>query len=63
MADTPTELRISNGSADDLPALRDLWVQMLHHHESVVSSGAGVLDEETSWRATLARYRKWYDKD
>lgn len=53
---------VRQGGDDDLPELRELWIEMLHHHRDVVGERVGVLDDETSWASTLEKYREWAAK-
>jgi ribosomal protein S18 acetylase RimI-like enzyme len=45
-------------AADDVPRLRDLWIE-LHHRHRAVSPLPLVEDDEASWRARSGLYRRW----
>jgi ribosomal protein S18 acetylase RimI-like enzyme len=52
------DVTLSPIAADDLPRLRDLWIA-LHHRHRAVSPLPLVEDDEDSWRARSALYRRW----
>jgi ribosomal protein S18 acetylase RimI-like enzyme len=50
---------INRGGVDDVPALRDLWLELHHHHAEVAPQTGEFVDDETSWRVRSASYREW----
>jgi ribosomal protein S18 acetylase RimI-like enzyme len=50
---------IERGGADDIPALRDLWLELHHHHAEVAPQSGEFADDETSWRVRSSSYREW----
>ena len=50
---------IAGGGADDIAALRDLWLELHHHHQSVAPQSGEFTDDETSWAVRSASYREW----
>jgi ribosomal protein S18 acetylase RimI-like enzyme len=50
---------IDRGGVDDVPALRDLWLELHHHHAEVAPQTGEFVDDETSWRVRSASYREW----
>lgn len=50
---------IERGGVDDIPALRDLWLELHHHHAEVAPQSGEFVDDETSWRVRSASYREW----
>ncbi len=56
-------VRITPGGVDSLPQLRELWLQMLHHHREVVGDRVDVVDDDSSWTATRDKYASWFADD
>jgi ribosomal protein S18 acetylase RimI-like enzyme len=50
---------IERGGADDIPALRDLWLELHHHHQEVAPQSGEFVDDEESWRVRSSEYHKW----
>ena len=50
---------IERGGVDDVPALRDLWLELHHHHAEVAPQSGEFVDDETSWRVRSTSYREW----
>jgi ribosomal protein S18 acetylase RimI-like enzyme len=50
---------IDRGGVDDVPALRDLWLELHHHHAEVAPQSGEFVDDETSWQVRSASYREW----
>ena len=50
---------IERGGVDDIPALRDLWLELHHHHAEVAPQSGEFVDDETSWRVRSDSYREW----
>jgi ribosomal protein S18 acetylase RimI-like enzyme len=53
------EIVIERGGVDDVPSLRDLWLELHHHHADVAPQSGEFVDDETSWRVRSASYREW----
>lgn len=53
------EIAIERGSADDVDELRELWLELHHHHAEVAPRSGEFADDETSWRSRAAYYREW----
>ena len=50
---------IDRGGADDIAALRDLWLELLHHHANVAPQAGEFTDDESSWAVRSDSYREW----
>lgn len=50
---------IERGGIDDVAALRELWLELHHHHQAVALDRAEFVDDESSWAARSALYREW----
>jgi ribosomal protein S18 acetylase RimI-like enzyme len=50
---------IERGGVDDVPSLRDLWLELHHHHAEVAPQSGEFVDDETSWRVRSSSYREW----
>jgi ribosomal protein S18 acetylase RimI-like enzyme len=55
----PERISIERGGLDDVDALRDLWLELHHHHQRVGPQSGEFTDDETSWRVRSASYREW----
>jgi GNAT superfamily N-acetyltransferase len=53
------EVAIERGGVDDVPALRELWLELHHHHAAVAPQSGEFTDDETSWRMRSSSYREW----
>jgi ribosomal protein S18 acetylase RimI-like enzyme len=54
-----SQLRVVTVDGSELDALKPLWLQLHHHHRASLPSFTGfVVDDESSWRARLALYRR-----
>jgi ribosomal protein S18 acetylase RimI-like enzyme len=53
------EIAIERGGLDDVPALRELWLELHHHHARVAPQSGEFTDDETSWRMRSSLYREW----
>jgi ribosomal protein S18 acetylase RimI-like enzyme len=53
------EIRIEAGDVDAVAGLRDLWLALHHHHQSVAPQTGPFVDDESSWRVRSASYREW----
>ena len=54
-----TDVRVVTVDESRLHALRPLWLQLHHHHRDSLPSFTGfVADDESSWQARLALYRR-----
>jgi ribosomal protein S18 acetylase RimI-like enzyme len=50
---------IKRGSVQDVDSLRDLWLELHHHHAEVAPESGEFADDESSWRVRSASYRDW----
>jgi ribosomal protein S18 acetylase RimI-like enzyme len=50
---------ITPGGSDDIPALRELWLELHHHHQQVGPQSGIFQDDETSWQVRSSEYREW----
>ena len=50
---------IERGGLDDVGALRELWLELHHHHAQVAPQSGEFTDDETSWAVRSASYREW----
>jgi ribosomal protein S18 acetylase RimI-like enzyme len=53
------DVAIERGGADDVPALRDLWLELHHHHQEVAPQSGEFVGDEESWRVRSSEYREW----
>ena len=58
-APDPSTIAIDRGGVDDVDALRELWLELHHHHARVGPQSGAFTDDETSWRVRSASYREW----
>ena len=52
-------VEIELGGTDDIDSLRDLWLELHHHHAEVAPQTAPFADDESSWRVRAGSYREW----
>lgn len=57
----PGEIAIERGGVDDVAALRELWLELHHHHQEVAPQSGEFADDESSWRVRSSEYRQWLD--
>jgi ribosomal protein S18 acetylase RimI-like enzyme len=50
---------IERGDAADIDSLRDLWLQLHHHHQEIGPQSGTFTDDESSWSVRSANYREW----
>ena len=50
---------IDRGGAGDVGALRELWLELHHHHAAVAPQSGEFVDDESSWTVRSASYREW----
>jgi ribosomal protein S18 acetylase RimI-like enzyme len=55
----PGGIAIERGGVDDVAALRELWLELHHHHAEVAPQSGEFTDDETSWRVRSSEYREW----
>jgi ribosomal protein S18 acetylase RimI-like enzyme len=55
----PGEIAIERGGVDHVAALRELWLELHHHHAEVAPQSGEFTDDETSWQARSSSYREW----
>jgi ribosomal protein S18 acetylase RimI-like enzyme len=54
---------VQRGGVDDVAALRELWLELHHHHAAVAPQSGEFTDDETSWPVRSASYRTWLAED
>lgn len=54
-----TAIAIERGGVDDVAALRDLWLELHHHHAAVAPESGVFVDDDRSWEVRSASYREW----
>lgn len=52
-------IAIERGSVEDIAALRELWLELHHHHARVAPQSGEFVDDESSWRVRSSSYREW----
>jgi ribosomal protein S18 acetylase RimI-like enzyme len=52
-------ISIERGSAEDVEVLRELWLELHHHHAEVAPESGEFADDESSWRVRSGSYREW----
>jgi ribosomal protein S18 acetylase RimI-like enzyme len=52
-------IAIERGGVDDIAALRELWLELHHHHAQVAPQSGEFVDDESSWRVRSSSYREW----
>ena len=55
----PGAVVIERGGVEDAPRLRDLWLELHHHHAEVAPQSGEFVDDESSWEVRSASYREW----
>ena len=53
------DLAIARGGIDDVPALRELWLELHHHHQEVAPQSGEFVGDDESWRVRSSEYRAW----
>jgi ribosomal protein S18 acetylase RimI-like enzyme len=59
MSRGPAPIAIERGGVDDVAALRELWLELHHHHAQVAPQSGEFVDDESSWRVRSSSYREW----
>jgi ribosomal protein S18 acetylase RimI-like enzyme len=57
------EITIGLAGPDRVDDLRELWLELHHHHQKVATLRPLVADDETSWRRRWTTYRAWLSVD
>jgi GNAT superfamily N-acetyltransferase len=52
-------IRIRHGGAEDVPALRSLWLEIQHTHRASAPTVGRYLPDEESWQLRSAEYVEW----
>ena len=52
-------VEIELGGPEDIDALRELWLELHHHHAEVAPQSGPFVDDESSWRVRAGSYREW----
>lgn len=55
----PQPVSIENGEVEDVPALRELWLELHHHHARVAAQLGPYADDDSSWAVRSSSYREW----
>jgi ribosomal protein S18 acetylase RimI-like enzyme len=50
---------IERGGLDDVAALRELWLELHHHHAEVAPQSGEFADDDSSWAVRSESYREW----
>src|SRR4051794_39651485 len=53
-------VQITEGTAEQLPLVRPLWLGMAAHHRTLLAGQVPFLDEPESWRRRHAKYLRWF---
>ena len=56
-------ITIERGDAGDVDSLRELWLQLHHHHQEIGPQSGTFTDDESSWDLRSAGYREWLSGD
>jgi ribosomal protein S18 acetylase RimI-like enzyme len=52
-------IAIEHADATAIDDLRDLWLELHHHHQRVGPQSGEFTDDDTSWAVRSASYREW----
>ena len=52
-------IEIEGGGLEDVDALRQLWLELHHHHAEIGPQSGEFTDDETSWEVRSSQYREW----
>ena len=52
-------VEISRGGLGDVESLRELWLELHHHHAEIGPQSGEFTDDETSWEVRSSQYREW----
>jgi ribosomal protein S18 acetylase RimI-like enzyme len=55
----PSAIEITRGGPEDIDSLRELWLELHHHHAEIGPQSGEFTDDETSWSYRSAQYREW----
>jgi ribosomal protein S18 acetylase RimI-like enzyme len=55
----PESISVERAGVDDVAALRELWLELHHHHQEVAPQSGEFVDDESSWRVRSSEYREW----
>ena len=55
-------ISIERADAADVDSLRELWLQLHHHHQRIGPQSGSFTDDESSWGVRSANYREWLDE-
>lgn len=56
-------ISIERGDIADIDSLRELWLQLHHHHQQIGPQSGTFTDDESSWAVRSANYRDWLAED
>jgi len=54
-------ISIERGDAAEVGSLRELWLQLHHHHQEIGPQSGTFTDDESSWEVRSSNYREWLD--
>jgi ribosomal protein S18 acetylase RimI-like enzyme len=52
-------VEVELGGPADIDSLRDLWLELHHHHAEVAPQSGPFVDDESSWAVRSGSYREW----
>ena len=52
-------IEIERAGLEDVETLRELWLELHHHHAEVAPQSGEFVDDESSWRVRSDSYREW----
>ena len=52
-------IEIERGGLGDVDSLRELWLELHHHHAEIGPQSGEFTDDETSWEVRSSEYREW----
>jgi ribosomal protein S18 acetylase RimI-like enzyme len=55
----PEAIAIERGGVDDIASLRELWLELHHHHARVAPQSGEFVGDESSWHVRSSSYREW----
>jgi ribosomal protein S18 acetylase RimI-like enzyme len=58
-----SRFQIERGGVGDVESLRELWLELHHHHQEIGPQSGEFTDDDTSWGQRAAQYRRWLGED
>ena len=56
-------ISIERGDSGDVDSLRELWLELHHHHQRIGPQSGTFTDDESSWAVRSANYRQWLGEE